>query len=92
MQRDEVVQLLDFATRDWPADWRGNFGGEMTPVARDAAFVTLYLYIHRVCDCEPGVYQWDEESRSLEQLHPANVERVAAFQRLLRRFNDCGFG
>jgi SagB-type dehydrogenase family enzyme len=79
MQRDEVVQLLDFATRDWPADWRGNFGGEMTPVARGVDFVTLYLYIHRVCDCEPGVYRWDKASRSLEQLHRANVERVAAY-------------
>jgi SagB-type dehydrogenase family enzyme len=79
MQRDEVVQLLDFATRDWPADWRGNFDGKMTPAARGADFVTLYLYIHRVCDCEPGVYRWDKAGRILEQLHRANVERVAAY-------------
>ncbi len=79
MQRDEVVQLLDFATRDWPADWRGNFVGEMTSVARGVDFVTLYLYIHRVCDCEPGVYRWDKASQSLEQVHRANVERVAAY-------------
>src|ERR1039458_7882442 len=25
MERSDVEQLLDFATRDWPADWRGNF-------------------------------------------------------------------
>ena len=30
MGRDELEQLLDFATRDWRADWRGNFGGETT--------------------------------------------------------------
>lgn len=79
MDRDEVEQLLDFATRDWPADWRGNFGGETTPVERGADFVTLYLYVHRMRDCEPGVYWWDRTSRSLEQLHRGNVERVAAY-------------
>ena len=79
MDRNEVEQLLDFATRDWPADWRGNFGGETTAVGKGADFVTLYLYTHRVCDCEPGVYRWDKASRTLEQLHRANVERVAAY-------------
>jgi len=79
MARDELQQLLDFATRDWPADWRGNFGGEVTPLERGVDFVTLYLYIHRVEGCEPGVYRWDQSSRSLELLHRANVERVAAY-------------
>ncbi|MBI3669093.1 MAG: SagB/ThcOx family dehydrogenase [Acidobacteria bacterium] len=79
MERNEVEQLLDFATRDWPADWRGNFGGVTTPVERGADFVTLYLYVHRLRDCEPGVYRWDRTSRSLEQLHRGNVERVAAY-------------
>ncbi|MGA8221936.1 MAG: SagB/ThcOx family dehydrogenase [Candidatus Acidiferrales bacterium] len=79
MERAEVEQLMDFATRDWPADWRGNFGGEMTPVASGADFVTLYLYFHRVRDCEPGVYRWAKLSRRLEQLHRGNVERVAAY-------------
>jgi SagB-type dehydrogenase family enzyme len=79
MERNEVEQLLDFATRDWPADWRGNFGDEMTPVARGADFVTLYLYFHRVRDCEPGVYRWAKSRRRLEQLHRGNVERVAAY-------------
>lgn len=79
MERDEVEQLLDFATRDWLADWRGNFGDEMTPVAKGADFVTLYLYSHRVRDCEPGVYRWNRSSRRLEQLHRGNVERVAAY-------------
>ena len=79
IERDKVEQLLDFATRDWPADWRGNFGGETTPVERGADFVTLYLYFHRVRDSEPGVYRWDKSSRKLEQLHRANVERVAAY-------------
>jgi SagB-type dehydrogenase family enzyme len=41
--------------------------------------VTLYVYVHRVRDCEPGVYRWDGKRRSLEQLHRANVERVAAY-------------
>jgi SagB-type dehydrogenase family enzyme len=79
MERDEMEQLLDFATRDWPADWRGNFGGETTPVERGTDFVTLYLYFHRVRDCEPGVYRWDKLSRRLEQLHRGNVERMAAY-------------
>jgi SagB-type dehydrogenase family enzyme len=79
MERNEVEQLLDFATRDWPADWRGNFRGETTPVERGTDFVTLYLYFHRVRDCEPGVYRWDKSSRRLEQLHRGNVERMAAY-------------
>jgi SagB-type dehydrogenase family enzyme len=79
MERDDVEQLLDFATRNWPADWRGNFSGERTPAERGADFVTLYLYFHRVRGCEPGVYRWDKSGRRLEQLHRANVERVAAY-------------
>ena len=79
MERSDVEQLLDFATRDWPADWRGNFGGETTAAGKGADFVTLYLYVHRVRDCEPGVYRWDGSSRRLEQLHRGNVERVAAY-------------
>ena len=27
MERADAEQILDFATRDWPADWRGNFRG-----------------------------------------------------------------
>ncbi len=79
MERDAVEQLLDFATRDWPADWRGNFGGETPPAASGADFVTLYLYFHRVRGSEPGVYRWDKSSRRLEPLHRGNVERVAAY-------------
>jgi SagB-type dehydrogenase family enzyme len=79
MEREELEQLLDFATRDWRADWRGNFGGETMPVERGADFVTLYLYVHRVRDCEPGVYRWDQANRKLEHLHRGNVQRVAAF-------------
>jgi SagB-type dehydrogenase family enzyme len=79
MERDDLEQLLDFATRDWSADWSGNFGGETTPGETGADFVTLYLYLHRVRDCDPGVYRWDKSSRRLEQLHPGNVERVAAY-------------
>lgn len=79
MERGEMEQLLDFATRDWLADWRGNFGGETTTVGKGTDFVSLYLYVHRVHDCEPGVYRWDGSSRSLEQRHRANVGRVAAY-------------
>ena len=79
MERSEMEQLLDFATRDWTADWRGNFGGEISSAGEGANFVTLYLYVHRVRDCEPGVYRWDGSSRKLEQLHRGNVERVAAY-------------
>jgi len=79
MERSEMEQLLDFATRDWQADWRGNFSGEATAAGTGADFVTVYLYVHRVRDCEPGVYRWDSSSRTLEQLHRGNVERVAAY-------------
>jgi SagB-type dehydrogenase family enzyme len=79
MERSEMEQILDFATRDWLADWRGNFDGRSTGIAKGADFVTLYLYVHRVRDCEPGVYRWDSSSRSLVQLHRGNVERVAAY-------------
>jgi SagB-type dehydrogenase family enzyme len=79
MERAEMEQLLDFATRDWLADWRGNFGGDAVEAGTGADFVTLYLYVHRVRDCEPGVYRWDASSRTLEQLHGGNVERVAAY-------------
>ncbi|HEX3375619.1 MAG TPA: nitroreductase family protein, partial [Candidatus Acidoferrales bacterium] len=80
MERSDLEQLLDFATRDWAADWRGNFGsGEISSARSGTDFVTLYLYVHRVTGCEPGVYRWDIKSRRLEQLHRGNVERVAAF-------------
>ncbi len=79
MEFEELERLLDFATRDWRADWRGNFGGEATQAERGADLVTLYLYAHRVRDCEPGVYRWDRANRKLEALHRGNVQRVAAF-------------
>ena len=79
MARDELEQLLDFATRDWRADWRGNFSGETIPAQCGADFVALYLYVHRVHGCEPGVYRWERASRKLELLHPGDVQRVAAF-------------
>jgi SagB-type dehydrogenase family enzyme len=79
MERNEVEQLLDFATRDWLTDWRGNFSGEAAAGGKGADYVTLYVYVHRVRDCEPGVYRWDGSNRMLEQLHRANVERVAAY-------------
>jgi SagB-type dehydrogenase family enzyme len=79
MERRELEQLLDFATRDWHADWRGNFGGEPTLDDGGSDFVTLYLYVHRVRDCQPGVYRWDQWNGKLEPLHLADVQRVAAF-------------
>jgi SagB-type dehydrogenase family enzyme len=79
MERSEMEQILDFATRDWQADWRGNFGGEDISDRRGTDFVTLYLYVHRVRDCDPGVYRWDRSAGKLEQLHRGNVERVAAY-------------
>ena len=79
MERGELEQLLDFATRDWPADCRFNFnGGDVSAVA-GSDFVTLYLYVHRVRDCQPGVYRWNTAEGTLQQLHCGNVERIAAF-------------
>lgn len=79
MECHELEHLLDFATQDWRADWRGNLGGDSAPGERGADFVQLYLYIHRVRDCEPGVYRWDRPSGKLEPLHRGNMQRVAAF-------------
>jgi SagB-type dehydrogenase family enzyme len=79
MSHGNLEQLLDFATRDWRADWRGNFSGAAAAMEDGADFVTLYIYVHRVHGCEPGVYLWDRVNRRLQQLHRGNVERVAAF-------------
>ena len=79
MEREQLEQLLDFATRDWRADWRGNFGVDSAPAKGGADLVALYLFVHRVRDCEPGVYRWDRVNGKLEQLHSGNVQRVAAF-------------
>jgi SagB-type dehydrogenase family enzyme len=91
MERADLEQLLDFATRDWPADWRGNFPGLSGRRAEGADLVTLYLYVHRVRDCEPGIYRWNKAAAGsaggssagaaakLEQLHRGNVQRVAAY-------------
>jgi SagB-type dehydrogenase family enzyme len=79
MERKDLEQLLDFATRDWPADWRGAFHGSALESNKATDFVTLYLYVHRVRDCESGVYRWDRASCRLQQLHKGNVERVAAY-------------
>jgi len=79
LERGEMEQLLDFATLDWQADWRGNFGGEDTAGRRGADLVTLYLYVHRVRDSDPGVYRWVRGTGTLEQMHHGNVERVAAY-------------
>src|SRR5260370_42305420 len=79
MARNGLEHILDVATRDWCADWRGNFGGEDAADRRGTDFVTIYLYVHRVRDCDPGVYRWDCSTRTLEQLHRGNAERVAAY-------------
>ena len=79
MPRVELEQILGFATMDWPADWRGNFPGQAGAHSTRNDFVTLYLYIHRVSGCEPGVYRWERQSRTLAQLHAGDVQRVAAY-------------
>ncbi len=79
MERGHLEQLLDFATRDWRADWRGNFCGPGTQGRQGIDFVTLYLYLHRINGYDPGVYRWEAARCSLVQLHRGNVERVAAF-------------
>ncbi len=60
MERTDLEQLLDFATRDWPSDWRGNFPGLPGRREDGADLITLYLYVHRVRDCEPGIYRWNK--------------------------------
>jgi SagB-type dehydrogenase family enzyme len=80
MPRADLEQLLDFSTRDWLADWRGNFeGAEFSSTLKGSDVVTLYLFVHRVDGCEPGVYRWDGTRRTLQQLHRGNAQRVAAF-------------
>src|SRR5260370_42129251 len=79
MGRSELEQILDFAPRDWRADWRGNFGGEDAADRRGTDFVTLYLYVHRVRDCDPRAYRWDFSTRTPEQVHRGEGQRVAAY-------------
>ncbi len=82
MERNHLEQLLDFATRNWRADWRGAFEPRLSEAGKsgsNADFITLYLYVHRVRDCESGVYLWQKATRTLKQLHGANVERIAAY-------------
>ena len=80
MERNDLEQLLDFATRDWRADWRGNFGGERGASRSGGDLVMLYVYVHRVSDCEPGVYRWDRASAAgWSSCTPATCNAVAAF-------------
>ncbi len=84
MDRGDFEQLLDCATRDWPADWRGNFGPAADAASgRGRDFLELYLYAHRIAGLEPGVYRWSPRKRQLERLHrwdqPASGQRVAAY-------------
>ena len=91
MERADLEQLLDFATRDWPAEWRGSFPRVSGRHENGTDLITLYLYVHRVRDCEPGIYRWNDPaagpaagssagaSAKLEQLHRGNVQRVAAY-------------
>lgn len=92
MERAVFEQLLDFATRDWPADWRGNFDASedlVTHPGRD--FIELFAYAHRIRDLEPGVYFWSPRERRREHLHTADVQRVAAYLSLEQRLagNAC---
>ena len=75
MERKNIEQLLDFATRNWQADWRA---AGVEPGSRPD-LISLFLYVHRVLDCDPGVYLLDRPTRTLKHLHYANVERVAAY-------------
>jgi len=79
MRREELEQLLEYATRDWRADWRGNFNGLEMQNQIGVDFVTLYLYVHRVDGCEPGVYRWEKNGGCLTLLHRGDVRRIAAF-------------
>ena len=66
--REDLDQLLDFATRDWRSDWRGNLNehsrDNSIDDSRGADFVSLYVYSHRVRGCDPGVYRWHRHRRS----------------------------
>jgi SagB-type dehydrogenase family enzyme len=82
MERRHLEQLLDFATRNWRADWRVAFESRLSNTAKSgscADFITLYLYVHRVQDCESGVYLWQKATQTLKLLHSSSVERVAAY-------------
>ncbi len=84
MDRADFERLLAFATRDWPADWRGNFGRPADAAPRRGRdFLELYIYAHRSAGLEPGVYHWSPRERHLRQLHrsdpPASSQRVAAY-------------
>jgi SagB-type dehydrogenase family enzyme len=90
MPSGELEQILEFATLGYRSDWRGNFSGVGNSPASAKDLVSLYLYVHRVSRCEPGVYYWDKASRSLQQLHRGDVKRVAAFLSLEQSLAENG--
>ena len=90
MPREELEQILEFATLGYRADWRGNFLDVENSRARGKDFVTLYLYVNRVSGHDPGLYVWDTSSRSLQQLHRGDVKRVAAFLSLEQSLAENG--
>lgn len=69
MEASSLEQLLDFATRDWQADWRGNFSNAAAAAsAHGRDFAALYIYAHRIRALVPGVYRWSTLERRLEPL------------------------
>ena len=90
MPNGELEQILEFATLGYRSDWRANFSGVGNSPASTKDLVSLYLYVHRVSGCEPGVYFWDKSSRSLHQLHRDDVKRVAAFLSLEQSLAENG--
>ncbi len=66
ISRDQLLTLLDLATRPLAADFSSD------------RYIQLYLYVNRVEDHGPGVYRyWPEEAR-LEQLKSGDQRVMAA--------------
>jgi SagB-type dehydrogenase family enzyme len=80
MDRTELEQALDFATRDWLADWRNNLNDDDNVAPRRGCdFLELYVYAHRIRGLEPGVHRWRSRDRQLEPLHHGDVRHIAAY-------------
>ena len=100
MERCEVEQLLDFATRDWPADWRGNFGGESGRERRRFRDACISMFTACVT-ASPASTDGNGSSRKLGATPSGQCgargglsepRTVTGGKRVLRCFDDCRLG
>ena len=96
------LSRLDFATRDWRADWRENFQDSATATVQGVDFVSLYFLLRIGLPAARRGYTGGAPTTGRwNYFILGNAERVAAFLSLeadtrgkfvLHHFHDCGPG